>query len=165
MSKRSRWQSALFIGTGDDDDDDDDATVLVVGGEDGTRKEAALLTNQARGKQGNRGGHWRWKQLNPMHKERPYHPGLLLLGRGRVLVCGGGNNTAEILQLPFGDNDKGAWTLLTQEMTRDFLFAYLVNCDNRIVAVSESLITLVTMRSKKTLFKINYLHLRLEGGV
>ncbi len=92
MSKRSHCQSALFIGT-EDDDDGDDAALLVVGGQGGNSKEAALLTNrppQARGERGNRGGKWRWRQLNPMQKGRPWQPGLVLLGRGRVLVCGGG---------------------------------------------------------------------------
>ncbi len=89
MFKESFYQSALFIGSGDDDDD---AAVLVVGGHSGNWKEAALLTNrphQARGEQGNRGGLWRWQQLSSMWKERPCNPGLLTLGRGRVLVCGG----------------------------------------------------------------------------
>ncbi len=84
-----------------------------------------------------------------MHESRPYQPGLLLLGRGRVLVCGGGadgSRPAEILQLPRGDNENGMWILLNQEMTQTFLFTYLFNFENRIVAVGESLITLVTMR-------------------
>ncbi len=166
MFKESFNQSALFIGTVDDEGD---AAVLVVGGEGGTTREAELLTNrphQARGEHGNRGGQWRWQQLPAMHDSRPCQPGLLLLGGERVLVCGGGwSKTAEILQLPRGENDGGVWTLLTQEMTQSFLSTHLVNFDNRIVAVGESLITLVTMRSKQHLFNINCLHLRLKGGV
>ncbi len=91
-------QSALFIGTGDADNAD-------VGGWGGYYNEAAQLTNrqpQMRGEQGNRGGQWRWQQLSPMQEIRPKRPGLLLLGRGRVLVCGGGgflvgSTTPEIL--------------------------------------------------------------------
>ncbi len=166
MSKGSNFQSAIFIGTGDDDGD---TAVLVVGGEGGNANEAALLTNrphQARGEQGNRGGQWRWQQLPPMQEIRSLHPGLLLLGRGRVLVCGGGwSTTTEILQLPRDVNEKGIWTLLTQEMTQPFLFNYLVNFDNRILAVGESLITRVTPRSKQHLSNMNCFHLRLRRGV
>ncbi len=140
MPKESYFQSALFIGT---EDDDGDATVLVVGGWGGNRNETALLTNcphQARGEQGNRGGQWRWQQLPPMHESRSRQPGLLLLGKGRVLVCGGGEGrTAEVLELPRDDNDGGVWTLLTQEMTQGFWSAFLVNFNNRIVAVGESI--------------------------
>ncbi len=164
MPKRSHCQSALFIGTGDDDEVG--ATVLVVGGQCGNEDEAALLTNrphQTRGEQGNRGSQWRWRQLSPMRKARPFGPGLLLLGGERVLVCGGGwDTTVEILQLPVDDNEKGVWTLLTQEMTQSFWSIYLVNFNNRIFAVGESLITLVTTRPKPHLTYINCLHLRLE---
>ncbi len=76
-------QSVLFIGT--EDDVDDDAAVLVVGGEGGYCNTATLLTNrplQAREEQGNQGNQWRWQQLSPMQGQRPYSPGLLLLGRG-----------------------------------------------------------------------------------
>ncbi len=96
-------QSALFIGTGADDGD---ATVLAVGGEGGTMKEAALLTNrmhQTRGQQGNRGSQWRWQQLPPMHENRPCQPGLLLLGRGRVLVCGGGGLFVGVKRLKYSN--------------------------------------------------------------
>ncbi len=60
-----------------------------------------------------------------------------------MLVYGGGDGschsrtTAEILQLPRDDNDKGAWTVLTQEMTQRISPTYLVNFNNRIVAVGE----------------------------
>ncbi len=50
-----------------------------------------------------------------------------------------GSKTAEILQLPRNDNDKGVWTLLTQQMTQGFSWTFLVNFNNRIVAVSEQL--------------------------
>ncbi len=89
MSKKSCWQSALFIGNGDDD-----AAVLVVGGWGGNGNEAELLTNRPhrrRGEQGSGGGDpWRWQQLSPMRGARHYRPGILLLGRERVLVVGGG---------------------------------------------------------------------------
>ncbi len=90
MSKESCLQSTLFIGNGDDD-----AAVLVVGGCGGNGNETTLLTNrshQRRGEQGSGGGSgaWRWQQLSPMRERRPYRPGILLLGRDRVLVVGGG---------------------------------------------------------------------------
>ncbi len=163
MSKENRSQSALFIGNGDDD-----AAVLVVGGLGGSSHEAELLTNrphQGRGEQasGGGGGAWRWQQLSPMHKERPFRPGILMLGRERVLVVGGGSsgrNTAEVLQLPHDDNDRGVWTLLTQPLTRDFYRTFLLNFDNRILAVGEFLINLVTVTSQQRLSIMNCLHLR-----
>ncbi len=89
MSKDSWLQSALFIGNGDDD-----AAVLVVGGYGGNNNEAALLTSrphQGRGEQGSGGGGgaWRWQQLSPMREARGNRPGILLLGRERMLVVGG----------------------------------------------------------------------------
>ncbi len=75
-----------------------------------------------------------------------------------MLVCGGGNSTAEILQLPRDDNDEGVWTLLTQKMTETFWSTYLVNFYKRIVAVGESLIILVTPKSKQHLINLNCLH-------
>ncbi len=166
MSKRSYWQSALFIGTGDDDDD---AAVLVVGGYGGSGDEAALLTShphQTRGEQ----GHFSWQQLSPMQEKRPYRPGLVLLGRERVLVCGGGDSsggsrTAEILQLPHDGNDRGVWTLLTQPMTQGFGTTFLVNFNNRIVAFGEALISLLTMSSNEPFFNMNCPHYRLGQAV
>ncbi len=97
MSKGNDCQSALFIGNGNDD------AVLVVGGYGGNWDDAALLTNrphQVRAALGNRGGQWRWQCMSSIVKLRPCQPGLLKLGRGRVLVCGGGESRpAEILQL------------------------------------------------------------------
>ncbi len=149
MSKESCLQSALFIGDGDDD-----AAVRVVGGWGGNNNEAALLTNlphQGRGEQGNGGGGgaWRWQQLSPMRKGRWNRPGILMLGRERVLVVGGGGyfgcKTAELLQLPHDDNDRGVWTLLTQPLTRGFEKTFLLNFNNRIVAVGEKHIHLVSI--------------------
>ncbi len=139
MSKGRSLQSALVIGTGDGDDD---ATVLVLGGVGGDRNEAELLTNrppQRRGEQASGGSAWRWRQLSPMQEKRCNRPGILLVGRGRVLVVGGawGNKTAEIFQLPRDDTDMGVWTLLTQQMTRGFYDNFLVNFNNRIVVVGE----------------------------
>ncbi len=132
MSKAKYYQSALFMSTSDNDDD---ATLLVVGGSGGDGKEAELLTNrphQRRGEQSSGGGAWRWQQLSPMQEKRHQRPGLLLLGRERVLAVGGGNNTAEI---PRDDTDMGVWTLLTQQMTKSFWITFLVNFNNRIVVV------------------------------
>ncbi len=166
MNKKSCYQTALFIGARGNDDD---AAVVVVGGWGGTEKETALLTNrphQVRAEQGNRGGQWRWRQLTPMHEKRPCQPGLLLLGRRRVLVCGGAGwiTTAEMLQLPRGDNGGGVWTLLTQPMRQHFSFTYLVNFNNRIVAVGESLINLGGMKTKQH-FYINCIHFRQAQGL
>ncbi len=73
-----------------------------------------------------------------MLEERGCQHGLLLLGGERVLVCGGGSKTAEILQLPRGDNDsKGVWTLLTKKMTRYFISTYLIQFNHRVIAVGE----------------------------
>ncbi len=108
----------------------------MVGGYGGNGKEAELLTNhphQRRGGQGSGGSAWRWQQLSPMQEKRPWRPGILLLGRERVLVVGGGvsgSKTAEILQLPRDDTDMGVWTLLTQKMTRGFCDNFLVNFNN-----------------------------------
>ncbi len=119
---------------------DDDAAVLVVGGFGGN--EAELLTNrppQRRGGQGSRGSAWRWRQLSPMQESRYQRPGILLLGRERVLVVGGASDckTAEMLQLPRDDTDMGVWTLLTQQMTRGFCDNFLVNFNNCIMVVGE----------------------------
>ncbi len=134
MSKESCDQSALFIGNGDDD-----AAVVVVGGCGGNGTEAALLTNrphQGRAQQDSGcGDPWSWQQLSHMREGRRNRPGILLLGKERVLVVGGNSKTAEVLQLPHNDNDRGVWTLLTQPLSRDFRRTFLVNFSNRIVAV------------------------------
>ncbi len=162
MFKAYSLQSALSIGTGDDEEN---AVILVVGGQGGTEREAALLTNrphQMTAAQGNRGGHWRWQQLSPMLENRGCCPGLLLLGGERVLACGGGGKTAEILQLPRGDNDsKGVWTLLTQKMTRYFGSSYLVKFNHRVIAVCGFFYSYVTYLPKQRLLNIIHLHLRL----
>ncbi len=147
MSKEKRLQSALFIGNGDDD-----AAVVVVGGEGGNQNEAELLTNrphQRGGEQGSGGGDpWRWQQLSPMRERRWNRPGILLLGRERVLVVGGGSTNAEVLQLPHDDSDRGVWTLLTQPLTQGFYRTFLVNFNNRIVAVGELHINLIPITSQ-----------------
>ncbi len=122
-----------------------------MGGYGGSGDEAALLTSrphQTRGEQ----GQFSWQQLSPMLEKRPYRPGLLLIGRERVLVCGGGDSrggsrTAEILQLPRDDNYRGVWTLLTQPMTQGFGTNFLVNFNNRIVAFCELSISLEAIRA------------------
>ncbi len=79
-----------------------------------------------------------------MQKKRYRQPGLLLLGGERVLVCGGGSKTAEILQLPRdGSDSKGVWTLLTQQCTHSFSSTYLVKFNHRIIAVGELLINML----------------------
>ncbi len=164
MSKEKRLQSALFIGNGDDD-----AAVLVVGGQGGNGTGAALLTSrphQGRAQQGSGGGDpWRWRQLSPMRKKRYNRPGILLLGRERVLVVGGGSKTAEVLQLPRDYNDRGVWTLLTQPLSRDFYRSFLVNFNNRVVAVGELHIHLVRITSTLCMSIMNCLHFRQEQAL
>ncbi len=160
MSKVSYLQSALFIGNGDDN-----AAVLVVGGVGGNENEAELLINRPHQQGGGGGDPWRWQQLSPMREAREYRPGILLLGRERVLVVGGGRRTAEILQLPHDDNDRGVWTLLTQPLTRGFGRTFLVNFNNRIVGVGELLINLVTITSQQRLSIVTCLHFRQEWAL
>ncbi len=167
MAQESSDRSALFIG--DEDDEDDNAAVLVVGGWGGNCNEAALLTNrphQGRGEQGSGGGDpWRWQQLSPMQEARGNRPGILLLGRERALVVGGGyygSKTAEVLHLPRNDHDQGVWTLLTQPLSCDFDKTFLIIFNNRIVAVGKLLINLVTMSSKQRLSIVTCLHFRQE---
>ncbi len=166
MSKGSRLQTALFICNGDDD-----AAVLVVGGHGGNGNEAELLTNRPHfrgGEQGSGGGDpWRWQQLSPMRVGRWNRPGILLLGRERVLVAGGyyGCKTAEVLQLPHNDSDPGVWTLLTQPLSRDFRITFLVNFNTRIVAVSELHINLVSITSKQRLSIMICFHFRREEAL
>ncbi len=116
----------------------------------GRWNEAELLTRRP-GEQGNRGGQWRWQQLSPMQEKRTDRPGpILLIGRQRVIVCGGGNlsgrGTAEILKLPRGDNDRGVWTLPTQPMTQSFSTTVLITFYNRIIAIGELLTKLAIGR-------------------
>ncbi len=80
-----------------------------------------------------------------------------------MLVVGGGSSgsrTAEVLQLPHGDNDRGVWTLLTQPLSRCFYRTFLVNFNKRIVAVGELHINLVSTTSKQRLSSMNCLHFR-----
>ncbi len=132
MPRVKACQSALFIG-----DEDGDVAVLVVGGYGGTAKEAEMLTSRPRRRrrdQGNQGNPWRWQQLSPMQRERPNRPGMLRLGKERVLVVGGSRNirSAEVLQLLHGDNDRGVWSLLNESLTQQFGKPFLVNFNKRI---------------------------------
>ncbi len=134
MPQVNACQSALFIG-----DEDGDVAVLVVGGHGGTGKEAEILTSRprrTRRDQGSEGDPWRWQQLSPMQRGRPNRPGMLRLGKERVLVVGGSRNirSAEVLQLSLGDNDRGVWTLLNESLTQQFGKPFLVNFNNRILA-------------------------------
>ncbi len=86
--------------------------------------------------------------MSPIHEKRYDEPAMLLFGSERVLVCGGfhGTRTAEVLQLPRNDNDKGVWTLLTQAMTPSDGGTFLVNFNHRIVAVGELQMKLPTVK-------------------
>ncbi len=63
-------------------------------------------------------------------------PAMLLLGRERVLVCGGfgGTRAAEMLQLSCNDNEKGVWTLFSQPF---YDWIIIVKLNYHIVAVGE----------------------------
>ncbi len=65
-----------------------------------------------------------------------------------VVTVDWGGRPAEILQLPQDDNDRGVWTLLTQQMTHGFGRTFLVNFNNRIVAVGEQLFNLVARQKR-----------------
>ncbi len=130
MPAKKFSQSALFISHGDDD-----AAVLVVGGCHSTGKEAAILSSRLDQTTRDQRNPWSWQKLSSMQRSRPHCPGMLLLGRDRVLVAGGGNRLAKVLQLPRDDNDNGVWTLLTQLVTQDFYTTFLANFNNRILAI------------------------------
>ncbi len=130
MFARKHFHSALFVGH----EDDDDVAVLVVGGCYGTGKEAAILSSRSNKTTRDQGNPWRWQKLSPMQIRRRLCPGMLHLGRDRVLVAGGGSRIAEILQLPRNDNDSGVWTRLRLPLARNFLITFLANFNNRILA-------------------------------
>ncbi len=74
-----------------------------------------------------------------MHEDREDRPGVLLLlsggDRQRVLVAGGIESTAEILQLSCSDpSDCGQWTLIAP-LSTEFDSTFLVPCSNRIFAI------------------------------
>ncbi len=127
MFARKHFHSALFVGH----EDGDDVAVLVVGGCYGTGKEAALLSSRSNQTTRDQGNPWRWQKLPPMQMCRRHFPGMLLLGRDRVLVAGGGSRIAEILHLPRDDNDSGVWTRIRVPLTRNFFITFLVNFNNR----------------------------------
>ncbi len=103
MFARKHFHSELFVG----DEGDDGVAVLVVGGCYGTGREAAILSRHSNQTTRDQANSWKWQKLSPMQMCRRHCPGMLLLGRDRVLVAGGGSRIAEILQLPRDDNDSG----------------------------------------------------------
>ncbi len=72
-------------------------------------------------------------------EKRHDQPAMLLLGKERVLVCGGcgGIRRAEGLQLSCNDNYKGVWILLTQPMMTFYDGIIIVQLNHRIAAVGE----------------------------
>ncbi len=118
--------------------------VLVVGGRDFFSLEAPrcaeLLTHTGGGVGGDA---WRWRKLSNMHEDRSDRPGMLLLQAGgdrqRVLVAGGIESTAEILQLSCSDpSDCGQWTRIAP-LPYTFIVISLVECSNRIFAIGSFL--------------------------
>ncbi len=130
MFGRKHFHSALFVG----DVGDNGVAVLVVGGCNGTGTEAAILSSRSNQTTRDLGNPWRWQKLSPMQMCRRHCPGMLLLGRDRVLVAGGGSRTAEILHLPRDDNDSGVWTRIRMPLTKNFFITFLANFNNRILA-------------------------------
>ncbi len=130
MFARKHFHSALFVG----EVDNVDASVLVVGGLGGTGKEAGLLSRGSTHASRDPETQWRWQRLTSMHESRSRRPGMLLLGRDRVLVAGGGSGLAEILHLPREDNDSGVWTRIRVPLTMRFFGTFVVNFNNRILA-------------------------------
>ncbi len=127
--------------------------VLVVGGNGGTGKEAELLTSRPRRTrrvQGNQGNPWRWQQLSS--------PGMLRLGKERVLVVGGSRNirSAEVLQPSYGDNDRGVWTVLNESLSQKFGKPFLVNFNKRILAFGKLFIKQATKCKKHGLPNIHF---------
>ncbi len=129
MSTGKHWHSALIIG-----DEGDDVSASV-GGLGGTGKEAGLLSRRSNQASGDPDIPWRWQQLTPIHESRSRRPGMLLLGRDRVLVAGGERRSVELLHLPRGDKDRGVWTLLTQLLENDLYTTFLVNYNNDALAI------------------------------
>ncbi len=137
MSKQKAFHSALCIEGGAGG-----ATLLVIGGRGDVERDAELLSNHSYPSEAERGGPWRWQKLPQMLEPRAFHPGMLLLGKGRVLVAGGWSETAKILQLPRDASDRGVWTLLTRPMTQELGETFLVNFNHRIIALSEPFLIL-----------------------
>ncbi len=155
MSIERSSPSALLICN-----EDDDTRVLVVGGYAEARNGVELLSSRLHRTQGrqNAGGvSWSWRTLSPMLNGRWCHPGMLLLGKNRVLVVGGDSKTAEIFHLPRDDNDKGVWTCLTNPMSRSFFLTFLVNLSDHIFAFGESIVnvsrTSLLIKSRTWLYK------------
>ncbi len=86
-----------------------------------------------------------------------------MLGPERFLVCGGGyygSKTTELLQLPRAHNKKGVWTLMAKQMINSYIRSFLVNLNDRVVAVGVLFIKIVSKRQKRPLFNVICLHFR-----
>ncbi len=127
----ARWNSsALCVNDAPD-------VVLVVGGENehDYLSSAELLVPSRTGQP------WRWRRLTPMLESR-LKPGVLLLlplsgneENHRVLVAGGGRNTAELLTIAYKNtSDRGQWTLISP-LSRRFFEASLICFNGRIFAI------------------------------
>ncbi len=64
---------------------------------------------------------------HPMHDSRRRRPGILLLGRGRVLVASGDRRSVELLHLARTGDERGVWTLLNPHLENDVHTNFLVN--------------------------------------
>ncbi len=90
---------------------------------------------------------WRWRALSPMSEGRCW-AGVLQLGSPgsddrtqRVLVAGGGRNTAEILRVDCCDaSDLGQWTRIGL-LSRPLSVTFLVSQNDRVLAFGELMVT------------------------
>ncbi len=95
--------------------------------------------------------------------EKNLPPRAAHVGARTVSSCGGGyygSKTTELLQLPRAHNEKGVWTLIAKQMTHFYIGSFLVNLNNRVVAVGVLFIKMVLKRQKRPLFNIICLHFR-----
>ncbi len=139
MQSRRICASALVVRSYEND-----LASLVVGGLSvtATSREAEVLTRRCGKADGTDINPWRWQLLPQTLKSRSMHPGMLLLGSGRVLVAGGWSNTAEVLRIPQddhngGDYSRAQWTLVECPMSQEFKYTRLVTIGGRILAISK----------------------------
>ncbi len=109
----------------------------MVGGSNGTGKEAGLLTSRPRQAARDQGNPWNCQTLAPMNESRRHCPDMLLFGRDRLLVAAGGSRFADVLHVTRYETDRDVWTLITQPLTQAYQTTFLVNFNNRILAIGK----------------------------
>ncbi len=123
---------------------ENDLAILVVGGlsSSTSSRGAEMLTRRYEEAEGADSSPWRWHWLPRMLKTRPWQPGMLLLGTGRVLVAGGKSNSAEVLRIPQDDHNgddysRAQWTLVECPLSLEFKYTRLATIGGRILAISK----------------------------